>query len=375
MIKIISLFLLTNFILTSKIVFASKKQIEFQIGILQPFSVEDTQDSNIYKSGFEAALFYNLGLYAEKFSQCGYIPKYKFQYFPHEDTPKLKYMAKSLEDNEIWFVLGPNKSDQFLNAAKAMRETIMISGMANSEDIINLNWPFYTMYPSNKKLAAVTYYWVKRNREYMGEYGVVTDPSCIFCEDFIKNYSDKAGKPAFIYETSEELFQSKKLEKYLTNKKIISMLLPVYSSFSGKIISSLNNKNFSHIKFIANDGLGDELNHVSYYPIGYNQEGFSIRLGPIKSDTLKILKMENMHISWNNVTAYPPDEAIYFKETLNKISDILCKYRPKSKEDFNNSLKKYPNTIFQSNLGFGVFEFKGKKFYFKELLNFNHDYE
>lgn len=355
--------------------FAQKKHIDFEIGILQPFSTEDTQDSHLYKTGFEATLFYHLGLYAGKLSQCGYIPKYQFQYYPHEDTPKMKTLAKKLENKDVWFILGPNKSDQFLNSATVIKETMMISGMANAEAVINSSWPYFTMYPSNKKLAAVTHYWVKNNEEYAGEYGIITDPSCIFCKDFMENYIHYAGKPAFIYESSEDLFQPQKLQQYLSHIKVTSLLLPIYSSFSGKVISSLNNTSYSGIKFIGNDGLGDELNHVSYYPIDKNQKGFSIRLGPVKSETLKTLKMENLLLSWNDVKLYPPDEAIYFKETLDKITNILCKNKPTSKEEFNKITQKLPKTFFQSEIGFGVFELKGKKFFFKKLLRFNQSYE
>ncbi len=347
------------------------KKIEFNIGVLQPFLSEDTQDSYLYKGAFEAALFFNLGMFAEKFKKCGYLPKYQFQYFPHEDTPKLKSLAMKLENEKNWFILGPNKSEQFLNAARVIKKTVMISGMANSKEIYELNWPFYTIYPSNQILAKATYFWVHKNKEYIGNYGVITDPSCTFCEDFKNNYINYAGNPSFVYEISEELFNSNFLKKQIDKYSITSLLLPVYSSFSGKIISSLNKEPYSKIKFIANDGLGDELNHVSYYPISKEQKGFSIRLGPKKSETIKILNIENLSLSWNDIDLYPPDEAIYFKESLEKILNILCKNKPMNKVEFNEILKKQPKDFFQSDLNFGVFELSGKKFFFKEILNKN----
>ena len=190
-------------------------------------------------------------------------------------------------------------------------------------------------------------------------------------KQYKNNYIKYAGNPSFVYETSEELFNSNFLKKQINRYNITSILLPVYSSFSGKVISSLNKEPFSKIKIIANDGLGDELNHVSYYPISKEQKGFSIRLGPKKSETIKILNTENLSLSWNDIELFPPDEAIYFKESLEKILNILCKNKPNNKDEFNEIIKKQPKDFFQSNLNFGVFELSGKKFFFKEILNKN----
>ena len=44
---------------------------------------------------------------------------------------------------------------------------------------------------------------------------------------------------------------------------------------------------------------------------------------------------------------------------------------PKTKEEFNHITKSLASDFFQPDIGLGVFEFKGNKIYFKELLKVN----
>ncbi len=364
-------FLMFILIFFSLNVFAKSKQIEFRIGVLEAFLSEDTQFSYIYRASFEAGLFYDLGLYTEKFMKCGYLPKYDFQYHSHEDNIELKNKAKEMEKDDVWLILAAGRSDHFLVASQGVKKTMLLSALANSKKVKSLGWPYYSMYPSNKILAMKTYFWVKQNPEYFGKYGVVNDPNCIFCNDFLENYITQAGQPSFIYETSEEVFNPQKLMEYLSKNKITSLLLPIYSAFSGKVIASLRASKYLNIRFIGTSGWGDELHHLLHHPIHVEQKGFSVRLGGAKPDILKTLKMENLYFFWNGKITLPPDGVIYFKETLNKISDILCKQKPKSKEEFNQITKSFASDFFQPDIGLGVFEFKGNKIYFKKLLKVN----
>ncbi len=346
----------------------SSNNIEFSIAALQPFQVEDSQDSSIYRNSFETTLYFILGQFSEKLNKCGYVPNIKFNYFSHEDTPNLKKNALKLENESTWIILGPNKSEQFLNATKVIKSTLLIIGMANSKEVTNLKWPYFTIYPTNEKLAQITSAWVDKNEIYKGKYGIITDASCIFCEDFKESYIKYAGTPEFIYETDEQLFNTENLLKELKKHNVNSILLSTYSALAGKIISGLSKSHFSHIKFIANDGFGDDLNLAPYYSIGREQKVVSIRLGPQKPDSIKILNLENLKMSWNDKVIYPPDEAIYFKDSMNKITNLLCIHKPKKKTQFNNITKKFSSNYFKTDIGYGVFEFFDNKFKYKELI-------
>nr|BFD30725.1 hypothetical protein GTC16762_03430 [Pigmentibacter ruber] len=345
-----------------------KEKIEFKIAALQPFQTEDMQDSSIYKNSFEVTLFYILGQFSNELNRCGYNPKISFNYFAHEDVTSLKKEAKNISNDDVWIILGPSKSDQFLNASSVIKATLMLSGMANSKDVFELSWPYFTMYPAASKLAEVTYKTIGINPEFKGKYAIITDITCTYCRDFKTNYEKFAGKPEFEYETDEILFKQNYLVELLKTKQIKSILLSTYSALGGKIVSSLSKTEFNSIKFIANDGFGDALNLGPHYPISENQKVSFIRLGPEKKDTLKIFNMSNLELDWNRKTLYPPDEAIYFKDSMEKIKNFLCLKKPKNKIEFNNLTKNLKRNYFQTQVGYGLFELYNRKITFKELI-------
>ena len=76
---------------------AFAKTTEVTIGILQPNLAEETEYSPIYRMGFEAGLFYNLGRTNDRLEKCGYTARYSFSYYPHGDQAIIRTKAESLE--------------------------------------------------------------------------------------------------------------------------------------------------------------------------------------------------------------------------------------------------------------------------------------
>ena len=346
--------------------FAFGKPLEITFGVLQPNLAEDTEYSPVYRMGFEGGLFLNLGLISKELSQCGYTANFNFSYYPHEDQTLIRDKAQTLEKDGAWVVFGPDRSNHFLAAAKGIQKVPLISAMANAKEVTDLSWPYFTMYPSNKILAEATYSWVKSNTEYQGRFGAVNDPTCKFCSDFLSEYQNVAGKAEFIYDTTEDTFLDEKLAELISSHKIKVLVLPVYSAFSGKVISSV--KSNPNIRFIGSSGWGDELDHVPKYPIDINQKGFSVRLGPDKQRSLEISSLNNLQFKWNSEPIEPPDSVILYREAFAKITRDICKHKPKNRDDFLSLTKKWTKKEFTSKLGYGVFELNGKKYQFKRLL-------
>lgn len=326
--------------------------IAVKIGILEAFSSIDSVASKRYRDAFEHALFYAVGENEKRLNSCGYKLEITPQYFDNSDLISAGEGAQTLENNMVWIILGPAKSDQFLAATKKLKHTPIISSMAKSDKAINLMPPNFTMSQSEKIFAFTALSVIEKER-WGHHYGSFIDASCTECLDFSNSFDLNAQKKggyqkAFSIDSAGDHPDLTKLIENLKQTPVDFLVLPNYSKFTGYTISKLHTL-FPLLKFLGTDGWGQSTwSYLPGYKIANDVEAIAIRSGLPDKEFSKKEYINSLDLFWNERTISPPQITYNIVNFMRILTGDLCLQKPKTSAAFYSYLKTQPKNKYRS---------------------------
>ena len=366
-----TLVILTS-IFVSNPILAHDKLIEVKIGLLESLSPKTPSTSDRYKSLNESALYYALGENEKKLHACGYKITASTTYFDTFDALELIAQAKELEQSKVWVIIGPRRSSHFITASKELKETPMISTLANADAIYKSNKLIFSMSPSNAILAKAMTNEIGKNN-YGKTYGTVVDVRCDSCNDFAKafrNYNTNS-KEAFYLEVADNTPDLEKLKENISKHNIDYLLIPNYSELSGFIISEIH-KFKPSIKYVGADGWGEKsFSYINGYGISKDAVAMSIKVGVQDSDKDNHFKIYSLDSEVNGSNIKPPYSVYALVELIRVLSDDLCNSSAKSKQDFTKHLALQTSNHFQKSAPYSIYKLSDGQLVFSHYVNSN----
>ncbi len=359
-------------IFVSNPILANDKLIEVKIGLLESLSPKTPSTSDRYKSLNESALYYALGENEKKLHACGYKITTSTSYFDTFDALELIAEAKELEQSNMWVIIGPRRSNHFITASKELKETPMISTLANADAIYKSNKLVFSMSPSTSILAKTISNEIEKN--YYGKtYGTVVDVRCDSCIDFVKAFRkyNTNSKEAFYLEVADSKPDLDKLKENLSKHNIDYLVVPNYSELSGHIISEIQKFNPS-IKYIGSDGWGEKsFSYINGYGVGKDVVAMSIKVGVQDSDKANHFKIYSLDSEVNGSNIKPPYSVYALVELIRVLSDDLCKSSAKSKQDFTKYLALQSSNHFQKSVPYSIYTIRDGQLEFSHYVKSN----
>lgn len=278
-------------------------------------------------SGLPMALMSHQSI-AEK---CGYHFSYKFNGFDYNNRNSLKNVIDQINLNNSWIVYGPEMNTSYYLAHQLLNSNIP---HVTSFSLLKGEGNAITMSPDvDLEISAL----IKtiEDKKIGNKFIMITDNTCEMCKIY-KNSSNKIFKNrGFILH--KEIIFSKNLIDEIKNEIISNkpdfILLNLDGSDAGYLISktNLNQFIFAGTKIWGTDVSSD-------LTLNYNLKkanGFTVRpLPPEDYDAIKLKLVDN-----NQISKRMMDNPYYMKYFVRKLTETLCKYKPKDKYEFANIVK------------------------------------
>jgi hypothetical protein len=337
--------------------------IPIKFGVITPNYKEDNLHGEQEKDFGEAALNYAIGESSNTLHKCGYQLSYLTYYIDNTDSLSAKEGGEYIKSKNVWFIIGPNRSDLFLLTLNGSKSTPAISLMAGADAVTHLKPPIFSMYPSSKQIAAAAVNIVEE-KNLGHHYGVFLDATCNSCIDFSK-YFDAFSKnklsKEFSIETTDDNPDIAKLLKTLETNKIDFLLLPNFSKLSGNVMAAVHQK-FPNIKFLGSDGWGSEdHSFITDNNLPNDIVAYCVRVGMPSKKLASFYHVYSLDKEWGDRVVSPSIANFLTIELLRKISSQLCETKPKSKEEFYRYLEKQNTNVFKTKIGISLYKIRDSK--------------
>lgn len=310
---------------------------EVRISGLFPFETSD--DSTVNNATYTTSerlqiisgLPMALTLYQNQAEKCGYYFSYKFNGFNMRNRISLKNIVDQINLNNSWIVYGPEMNTSYFLAHQLLNSRIPhITSFTLLKDQDNS----ITMSPSvDTEISALIK--VVEDKNLGRNYLMITDNTCDMCQIY-KNSARKIFQNKGFTLKSEIIFNKNDFNEI--KSKILSInpdfiLLNLDGTDSGLFIAKteLNQFIFIGAKIWGTDVSSD-------LTLNYNLKkanGFTVRpLPPVNYDSIKLQIVDNDKISRRLM-----DNPYYMKYFVSKLTESLCKYKPKDMYEFEKLIK------------------------------------
>lgn len=368
--KFVSLFLII--FIMYPICNGGESLISVKFGIADTLYKEDDTPCGNYKESITAAINYGIGESSKKLINCGYKLDYIPYYFNIEDALSARDAGKVLSSKNVWFVIGPRRSDLFILTIDGLQETPAISLMAGSNKVSALVPPIFTMYPNVKKLAQAAFI-IARNERLGKSYGAFVDAMCSACKDFDSAFDVIAeGKirKKFTLDGTGNQPNLDHLFYLLKLNQIDFLLLPNYSRFSGYVMWKVH-EIYPNIKFLGSDGWGeDAYSFIPDFNLSSSLIGYCVRLGTESNRLADRYKIYSLDREWNEEIIKPSVTTYSAIQLIRNMANLLCESKAKNKKEFLAYLSKQNKYIFHSEIDISAFKIiNSKPKFYKSLIN------
>ena len=365
--------LILAFCLTVK---AEEKQlIPVNISFMEALAPKDTTSSERFQKEYEFAIQTGKSLTDEKLKKCGYKINEEKVLYDASDNLQAMEQAKNLEAGGSWLIVGPRRSNHYLLAVRGASSTPSVSIMASANEVFELGTLHLTLAHPNKRMAEVlAKQTLKKIKGKKGSYISVVSEDCVSCVDLAKNF-DHFAKVLGLKKIHElkivgEQPDLSSLEKIIKNKKTDFLLLPNYSIVSAYVMGSAFKWN-SNLYFVGGDGWGDAMyGFVHKSPQLTSVSGITVKSFPPADKGLEYFELGKVILKNPDRTASFPKSgsAQALLKTIEGISDILCKYKPKDKSEFVKIFKSNGTKYFNNPWGVSVYKLSQGEIIFEKTV-------
>lgn len=339
-----------------------KQTIKVKISFMEALAPKDTTSSERFQKEYEYAVQTGKDLTREKLKSCGYeITEEKVLYDASDNLQALE-QAKKSESTGAWLIVGPRRSNHYLLAVKGAPETPSVSIMASAKEVFQLSSMHLSLAQSNQQMAEVLAREVQKKFKSDSKYFSIVSDDCVACVDFAESFDHVAKKlklkNSHHLKITGEQPDIESLKKIFLKEKPAFVVIPNYSMVSAYlmgIISKWNPKVF----FVGGDGWGD----AKY---GFVHD--SPQLSKVSGMTVKGMPPVNKGLEYFNLgkeilknpslaSAFPASgSAQALLKTIQDVSELLCKYKPKDKTEFTLRFKENGSQYFKNPWGVSVYK-------------------
>lgn len=336
----------------------SSPLVPVRVGFMAALSPKDTDYSERFKSGYQAALFYGVGDLRRQMERCGYRYEVDLAFYSGGDGLGPMDAIASLEQGLPWVIFGPDRSNEFLLGAKSRSKgTPIVSGMASAQDVFAQKPPIFSMAPPPDVLALEAVRAVSKS-QFGTRFGTVVDSSCLFCKDFATAFKSE-GKVAglvesFSIEVTGESPDTGPIRAALKRQGADFLLIPNYSKQTGHILATLASE-FPTIPAVGGDGWGDpEYGFLTKFPLSPQQKGISVRPGKSYEQMQRIFGTQSLVLTWKGEPLKTSYTSFAVMEFLRRVTSLLCERKPRGRSDFVSLMARQPSDYFRSLSGVSI---------------------
>jgi hypothetical protein len=223
-------------------------------------------------------------------------------------------------------------------------------------------------------MAAVAAQEVITQNKKAKTYLSIVNEDCVTCLDFATHFDKKAKSLGLknikeIKIVGEEPIISQ-YEKLITEAKPDFILLPNYSKVSTSLMGIIHQwspKTF----FVGGDGWGDsKYGFVHHSPQLENVQGLTVKGFPPADKGLSYFRLGKIILkNPSQAEAFPASgSAQALLKTIEGIDDLLCQYKPKSKEEFVKVFSENGKKYFLNPWGTSVFKLADGEIVFNKTV-------
>ena len=354
----------------------SKKLMPVSITFMEALAPKDTTSSERFQKEYEFSIQTGKDLTKQTLSNCGYeLIDNKVLYDASDNLQALE-QAKKAEKNNAWMIVGPRRSNHYLLAAQGASNTPSVSIMASSKEVYELNSLHLTMAQSNENMANAladeTKSRLEKNKSIT--YFSIISKDCISCIDFAKSFDLKASK-INLNKISEFSFTGEQpsldeIKNIIQKAKPHFILIPNYSVVSAHIMNVVQSWGISTL-YIGSDGWGDsKYGFVHNSPQLSKVNGLTIKGFPPADKGLEYFDLGKQILKNPTLAANFPvsGTAQSILKTMEALTQMLCDFKPKTKEEFISRFKVSGQKYFINPWGVSVFNLVNGEIVFDKTL-------
>lgn len=357
-----------------------RKMIPVPITFMEALAPKDTTSSERFQKEYEFSIQTGKDLTKQTLAKCGYeLIDSKVLYDASDNLQALE-QAKKAEKNNAWLIIGPRRSNHYLLATQGAPNTPSVSIMASSQEVFDLNSLHLTMAQSNQNMANALADETKSrlNKNKSITYFSVLSADCVSCIDFSKSFDKKAlkiklnklGEFAFTGERPNLGEIKEKIEK----AKPDFILIPNYSVVSAHIMSVIQSWGVNTL-YIGSDGWGDsKYGFVHNSPQLTKVNGLTVKGFPPTDKGLTYFDLGKQILKNPTLTANFPISGTSQSvlKSMEAITQMLCDFKPKSKDDFTSHFKNSGKKYFINPWGVSIFNLANGEIVFDKTLKVFH---
>lgn len=339
-----------------------KQLIPVKISFMEALAPKDTTSSERFQKEYEFAIKTGKDLTSEKLKSCGYeIIEEKVLYDASDNLQAFEQAEKS-EASGAWLIIGPRRSNHYLLAVKGAPTTPSVSIMASAKEVFELDSLHLSLAQSNQRMAQALAKEVQNKYKRNLKYFSIVSEDCVTCVDFAKSFDLSAKKlkmkNGHQLKISGDQPNIDDLKNLLLKEKPDFILIPNYSMVSAYLMGILSKWN-PKIFFVGGDGWGDaKYGFVHDSPQLSKVDGMTVKGLPPVDKGLSFFDLGKELLKNPSLAAAFPasGSAQALLKAIQGVSDILCKFKPKDKNEFVVSFKQNGSKYFKNPWGVSIYK-------------------
>lgn len=343
---------------------------------MEALAPSDTTSSERFQKEYEYAIQTAKDFTKKRFEKCGYIISDEKAFYDASDTLQALEKAKNAQDNGAWLIVGPRRSNHYMLAVRGANKTPTVSIMASAKEIYDLPPLHLTLAQSNRNMAAALAKETKakfENKKQVSYISVVSE-DCVTCVDFAESFNKVASQLNFNkiseMKITGEQPDISSLEFLIKTKKPDIVLLPNYSKVSSYLIGKINRWSPNTL-FIGGDGWGDnKYGFVHHSPQLMGANGITVKGFPPTDKGLAYFPLGKEILKNPSVaTAFPASgSAQALLKVIDGAVDLICKNKPKSKDEFTTLFQQQGRKYFFNPWGVSVYRLSDGEVIFDKTI-------
>lgn len=335
---------------------------EVKISFLEALAPKDTTSSERFQKEYDFAVQTGIDLTKKELAKCGYQIIEEKEFYDASDTLQALEKAKTARENGAWMIIGPRRSNHYLLTAKGADSTPSVSTMASATEVFELSSSHLTLGKSNSAMADALAKETKLLNKNKLTYLTIVSEDCVTCRDFAASFDAVAkniglNKLGEIKITGEQPDLSA-IQLQFMNLSPHIVLLPNYSKVTSYLIGAIQTWEASTF-FVGGDGWGDnKFGFVHESPQSKKANGITVKGFPPADQGLKYFVLGKKILKDpTRASAFPASgTAQALLKSIEGTRDLLCKERPKTKEEFATVFAIHGRNYFKNPWGVSIFK-------------------
>ena len=345
---------------------AASTPVDVKLHFFEALAPRDTTSSQRFQKEYDEAIRTATALVSQKLLGCGYRLQEQTNFYNATDGLEAFERAKASAEQGAWMFVGPRRSNHFVLLTKGAPTVPSISTMASSQEVSDLGRRHLSMAPFNDAMASVAAKEARREAGKQGKvsYVSIVSEDCIACVDFAQHFDTAAKRLRLVkhqeFKVNGDSPDLAQIVATTAHLKPTFVLLPNYSKVTAQAIAAIH-KALPKAFYVGGDGWGDAsfgfLQNAKDLDSAY---GFSVRGFPSPEVALRDFPLGRTLLASKDENLKRPGSAstLALTKIIESTANLLCQYKPNSKDHFSALFEKHGRSFFRSPWGVSVYGLK-----------------